>query len=63
MKPDSSEKPWADEWDPVKDSPFNKKGKENYEAGRTLGAAMKSIFTLTWMKNLSRKSDKNQPSK
>lgn len=61
MKPVSSEKPWADEWDPVKDSPFNKKGKEKEESGRTR-AAMKSIFTLTWMKNLGRKSEKNQPS-
>ncbi|KAI3728377.1 hypothetical protein L6452_17011 [Arctium lappa] len=45
----------------VVDSPFNKKRKENDEPGRTR-TAMKSIFTLTWMKNLGRKSDKNQPS-
>lgn len=49
---------WADQWDPVQDPPANGKDKKPKEGSVKGKGAMKSIFTLAWMKNLGKKSNK-----
>ncbi|KAJ9554520.1 hypothetical protein OSB04_018565 [Centaurea solstitialis] len=54
---------WAEQWDPVQDPPVNekensdKKKKKKKEETKGKGA-MKSILSLSWMKNLGKKSAK-----
>lgn len=52
---------WAEQWDPVQDPPANEtennKKKKNKEDTKGKGA-MKSILSLSWMKNLGKKSGK-----
>lgn len=56
---DSKGTSWAEQWDPVQDPPANEKEKKAKDGSVKGKGALKSIFTLAWMKkNLAKKSDK-----
>ncbi|KAI3733398.1 hypothetical protein L6452_12841 [Arctium lappa] len=62
---DSKGTSWAEQWDPVQDPPANEKennkktkNKEEEEEKKKGKGTMKSILSLSWMKNLGKKSDK-----